>query len=128
MADYLQRSARHIASRTDVEHAYEVGVAAVNYAKSGKNAIMPIIIRTQDNPYAWAVGETDLDKVANIEKTLPSDFISDDGFSVTKDCIQYLQPLINGEDYPPYVDGVPNYVSLKKQFAPRKLTDYFAIE
>ena len=67
---------------------------------------MPIIIRTQDNPYAWAVGETDLDKVANIEKTLPSDFISDEsGFSVTKDCIQYLQPLINGEDYPPYVDG-----------------------
>ena len=128
VADYLQRSARHIASRTDVEHAYEVGAAAVSYAKTGKNAIMPIIIRTQDNPYKWAIGETQLNKVANIEKTLPSNFISKDGFGVTEDCIQYLRPLISGEDYPPYVDGVPNYVSLKKQFEPRKLTDDFAIE
>ena len=128
VADYLQRAARHIASRTDVEHAYAVGVAAVNYAKNGKNAIMPIIIRTQDNPYAWTIGEIELNKVANIEKTLPSDFIGDDGFSVTEDCIQYLRPLINGEDYPSYIDGVPNYVSLKKQFVPRKLTDDFAIE
>ena len=128
VADYLQRSARHIASRTDVEHAYEVGAAAVNYAKTGKNAVMPIIVRTQDNPYKWAIGETQLNKVANIEKTLPSNFISKDGFGVTEDCIQYLRPLISGEDYPPYVDGVPNYVSLKKQFEPRKLTDDFAIE
>ena len=128
VADYLQRSARHIASRTDVEHAYEVGAAAVNYAKTGKNAVMPIIVRTQDNPYKWAIGETPLNKVANIEKTLPSNFISKDGFGVTEECIQYLRPLISGEDYPPYVDGVPNYVSLKKQFEPRKLTDNFAIE
>ena len=89
---------------------------------------MPIIIRTQDNPYRWAIGETDLNKVANVEKTLPSNFISDNGFGVTEDCIQYLRPLISGEDYPPYVDGVPNYIALKKQFAPRKLTDDFAIE
>tara|TARA_Y100001970_G_C14209667_1_gene846146 strand:+ start:1034 stop:2311 length:1278 start_codon:yes stop_codon:yes gene_type:complete len=128
VADYLQRSARHIASRTDVEHAYEVGAAAVSYAKSGKTAVMPIIVRTQDSPYRWTIGETDLSKVANIEKTLPSNFISRDGFGVTEDCIQYLRPLISGEDYPPYVDGVPNYVSLKKQFAPRKLTDDFAID
>ena len=128
VADYLQRSARHIASRTDVEHAYGVGAAAVSYAKTGENAIMPIIIRTQDNPYKWAIGETRLNKVANIEKTLPSNFISKDGFGVTEDCIQYLRPLICGEDYPPYVDGVPDYVSLKKQFEPRKLTDDFAIE
>ena len=128
VADYLQRSARHLASKTDVEHAYEVGAAAVSYAKNGKNAIMPIIIRTQDNPYKWAIGETPLNKVANIEKTLPPNFISKDGFGVTEECIQYLRPLIGGEDYPPYVDGVPNYVSLKKQFEPRKLTDDFAIE
>ena len=127
MADYLQRSARHIASRTDVEHAYEVGAAAVNYAKTEKNAIMPIIIRTQDNPYKWAIGETPLHKVANVEKTLPSNFISKDGFGITEECIQYLRPLISGEDYPPYIVGVPNYVS-QKQFEPRKLTDDFAIE
>ena len=128
VADYLQRSARHIASRTDVEHAYGVGAAAVEYAKDGKNAIMPIIVRTENDPYSWTIGETDLENVANIEKKLPNSYISDDGLNVTEECLRYLRPLISGEDYPPYVDGVPNYTSLTKQFVPRKLRDDFAID
>jgi 6-phosphofructokinase 1 len=113
VADYLQRSARHIAAKVDVEQAYAVGKAAVEFAIAGKNAVMPTIVRESDNPYRWSIGEVNLAEVANREKSLPSNYISEDGFNVTDACKNYLLPLIQGEDYPPYSSGLPNYVRLK---------------
>ena len=121
VADYLQRSARHIASQTDVDQAYAMGCAAVEFALAGKNAVMPTIVRKSDDPYEWEVGSAELGAVANVEKKLPADFIADDGFGVTEACLRYLRPLIEGEAYPPYKNGLPDYVSLKAQGVPKKL-------
>lgn len=125
VADYLQRAARHLASKTDVEQAYAVGKAAVELAIEGKNAIMPAIIRTSQNPYKWEIQEADLSKVANVEKMMPAEFITDDGFGITQACRDYLLPLIQGEDYPPYKAGLPDYVTLKNVVVPKKLADNF---
>ena len=113
VADYLQRSARHIASKVDVEQAYAVGKAAVELALKGKNAMMPVIVRKSAKPYRWSIGEAPLAAVANQEKKVPRNFITADGFGITAACRSYLQPLIRGEDYPPYRDGLPSYVTLK---------------
>lgn len=121
VSDYLQRAARHIASKTDVEQAYAMGKSAVEFAVSGKTDIMPIIIRKSNKPYKWAVGEVALSKVANKEKLMPRNYISKDGFHITESCKQYLLPLINGEDYPPYKNGLPQYVKLKNILVPKKL-------
>ncbi len=121
VADYLQRAARHIASNTDVEQAYAMGKAAVEFAISGKNAVMPTIVRLSDFPYQWEVGCVDLKEVANVEKMMPSNFISQDGFGITSACRAYLQPLILGENYPPYKNGLPDYVLMKKQLIAKKL-------
>lgn len=112
VADYLQRSARHIASGTDVEQAYALGKAAVDYALAGENAIMPTIVRVSDDPYQWEIGHAALSEVANVEKFMPREFISEDGFGITSAGRAYLQPLIQGEDYPPYEKGLPRYVQL----------------
>jgi 6-phosphofructokinase 1 len=124
VADYLQRAARHIASKTDVEQAYAVGKAAVELALAGKNSVMPTIVRTSTYPYAWHVGSAPLSEVANVEKMLPPEYISDDGFGITQACRDYLTPLIQGEDYPPYRDGLPDYVTLKNVAVERKLPEY----
>jgi 6-phosphofructokinase 1 len=124
VADYLQRAARHIASKNDVEQAYTVGKAAVEFALAGKNAVMPTIVRTSDAPYQWEIGSVDLKDVANVEKMMPSEFISEDGFGITSACRAYLQPLIAGEDYPPYKNGLPDYVVLKKQLVAKKLPEF----
>lgn len=124
VADYLQRAARHIASKTDVAQAYAVGKAAVDLALKGANAVMPAIVRKSNSPYKWAVGVARLDDVANVEKKLPRDFISDDGFGITDKCRRYLAPLIQGEDYPPFKNGLPNYVRLKNVAVPRKLPEF----
>ncbi len=124
VADYLQRSARHIASKTDVAQAYAVGKAAVDLAIKGRNAVMPTIVRKSNSPYKWTVGVANLDDVANVEKKLPRDFISDDGFGITDKCRRYLAPLILGEDYPPFKNGLPNYVRLKNVAVPRKLPEF----
>jgi len=121
LSDYLQRSARHIASKTDTEQAYELGKKAVELALLEKNAIMPIILRESTHPYRWSIGEAPLEKVANIEKSLPRDFITPDGFGITNKCREYLLPLIQGEDYPPYKDGLPDYVRLKNIAVEKKL-------
>lgn len=121
VADYLQRSARHIASKVDVEQAYALGKAAVNYALAGKSAILPIIIRSSSKPYRWKVGEAALSAVANKEKYLPRSFITKDGFGITSACKDYIAPLIQGEDYPPYKNGLPLYVTLKNKLLPKKL-------
>ncbi len=121
VADYLQRSARHIASKTDVEQAYAMGKAAVEFAIKGHNAVMPTIDRLSNKPYKWRVGMAQLSRVANVEKMMPSNFISKDGFGITEKCREYLVPLIKGEDYPPYKDGLPNYVRLKNIGVKRKL-------
>ena len=113
VADYLQRSARHIASATDVKQAYAVGKAAVEFALEGKTAIMPVIKRVADNPYRWRIDEAPLSRIANKEKMLPKRYISKDGFGITEAARRYLQPLIRGEDYPPYFNGLPKYVTLK---------------
>jgi 6-phosphofructokinase 1 len=113
VADYLQRSARHIASATDVKQAYAVGKAAVEFALAGKTAVMPVIKRVSDKPYRWRIDEAPLSRVANKEKMLPARFITKDGFGITEAARRYLQPLIRGEDYPPYVNGLPKYVTLK---------------
>jgi 6-phosphofructokinase len=125
VADYLQRSARHIASKTDVEQAYAMGKAAVEFAIAGENAIMPTIVRTSNQPYSWEVGKTPLLEVANVEKFMPSEYISDDGFGITDACRQYLLPLIEGEDYPPYKNGLPQYVLLKNIPVEKKLATSF---
>lgn len=127
LADYLQRAARHIASNTDVEQAYAVGKAAVEYALAGKSAIMPIIVRESNHPYRWSIGEAPLDKIANVEVKMPRDYISEDGFHITEKCREYLFPLIQGEDYPPYRDGLPAYVTLKNIAVPMKLGDTFTV-
>ncbi len=121
VADYMQRSARHIASKTDVEQAYALGKAAVTLALDGNNSVMPIIVRTANKPYRWEIDTVELSKVANIEKMMPRNFISPDGFSITATCRDYLAPLIQGEDYPPYRNGLPDYVRLKNIPVKKKL-------
>ncbi|MEM8816378.1 MAG: 6-phosphofructokinase [Pseudomonadota bacterium] len=113
IADYLQRSARHIASATDVKQAYAVGKAAVQFALAGKTAVMPVIKRTSDTPYRWSIESAPLARIANKEKMLPKRYISKDGFGITAACRRYLEPLIRGEDYPPYVKGLPKTAKLK---------------
>jgi len=127
LADYLQRAARHIASKTDVEQAYALGKAAVQLALEGRNAVMPAIVRTSDLPYRWEIGHASLSDVANVEKKMPREFISPDGFGITDACRAYLLPLIEGEDYPPYKNGLPDYVVLKNAPVPRKLASQFAV-
>ncbi len=122
VSDYLQRSARHIGSKTDVDQAYAMGKAAVDLAIAGKSGVMPVIVRTADKPYKWEVGEADLAKVANREKMMPRSFISSNGFGITAAARRYLEPLIQGEDYPPYgKDGLPAYVRMKKVMVAKKL-------
>jgi ATP-dependent phosphofructokinase / diphosphate-dependent phosphofructokinase len=125
--DYLQRSARHVASETDVEQAYAVGRAAVEFAIAGKSAVMPAIRRLSDDPYRWDIVEVPLSEVANREKLLPGHFISADGFGITEAARRYLAPLIIGEAYPPFKNGLPDYVKLRKEAVPKKLTGAFAI-
>jgi ATP-dependent phosphofructokinase / diphosphate-dependent phosphofructokinase len=125
--DYLQRSARHIASETDVQQAYAVGRVAVEFAIAGKSGVMPAIRRLSDVPYRWDVIEAPLSEVANREKLLPPDFISADGFGITEMARRYLAPLILGEAYPPFKSGLPDYVKLQNSVAPKKLTKEFAI-
>ena len=127
VADYLQRSARHIASKTDVEQAYAVGKAAVEFALKGHNAVMPAIVRKSDQPYKWSIGMAQLTDVANREKFMPRDYITPDGFGITAKCRRYLAPLIRGEDYPPYKNGLPQYVTLRNAAVPKKLTTSFTL-
>ncbi|MBL8469409.1 6-phosphofructokinase [Methyloversatilis discipulorum] len=124
LPDYLQRSGRHIASGTDAQQAYALGRRAVELAIEGRNAVMPAIVRVSDTPYAWKIDVAQLQDVANREKMMPRHFISDDGFGITEACRKYLQPLIEGEDYPPYVNGLPAYVGLKNESVPRTLPPF----
>ena len=124
LPDYLQRSARHLASATDVEQAYAVGKAAVELALAGRNAVMPGIVRLADAPYRWEVGVAELKDVANVERKMPRDFISDDGFHITDKCRAYLAPLIAGESSPPYRNGLPDYVRLKNRAVPKLLVEF----
>ena len=126
VADYLQRAARHLASKTDVEQAYAVGKAAVELALQGHNAVMATIVRKSDQPYRWTVGMAPLAKVANVERKMPRNFIAGDGYHISDACRRYLQPLIGGEDYPPYKKGLPLYVKLKNAPVAKKLKTPFA--
>ncbi len=128
VADYLQRAARHIASKSDVDQAYAVGKAAVEFALAGKNAVMTTIVRTSNTPYRWEVGEARLSRVANVEKMMPASFITKDGFGITPRCRTYLAPLIKGEDYPPYKNGLPQYIQLKKIAVKKQLVTAFKIK
>ncbi|BAU46958.1 6-phosphofructokinase [Sulfurifustis variabilis] len=127
VADYLQRAARHIASKADVDQAYAVGKAGVEFAVKGNNAVMPAIQRVSSKPYKWKIAMAPLAKVANVEKMMPKDFITPDGFGITAKCRQYLEPLIKGEDYPPYKDGLPQYVRLKNVPVKKKLKTEFKV-
>lgn len=124
VADYLQRSARHLASATDVSQAYAVGEAAVKLALEGKNSVMPTILRTSETPYQWEIGEACLSDIANVEKFMPRDYITPDGFGISVLGRQYLAPLIQGEDFPPYKDGMPQYVRLQHKLVSKKLPDF----
>lgn len=124
VADYLQRAARHIASKTDVEQAYALGKAGVELALKGQNAVMPTVDRVSDKPYKWKVGVAPLSKVANVEKFMPRNFITPDGFGITEKCRTYLTPLIKGEDYPAYKNGLPQYVQLKNVAVTKKLSGF----
>ncbi len=127
VADYLQRAARHIASKTDVEQAYALGKRAVELAIKGHNAVMPIIVRKANRPYKWELGVANLADVANVEKKMPEDYITEDGFGITRKCRTYLEPLIQGEDYPPYKNGLPHYVRLKNVAVKKKLGGEFKV-
>ena len=127
VADYLQRSARHIASKVDVEQAYAVGRAAVQFALQGKTAVMPVIKRTSDSPYRWKIESAPLSRIANKEKMLPKRYITKDGFGITAAARRYLEPLIRGEDYPPYVNGLPQYVKLRNVAVAPKLKTKFVV-
>jgi 6-phosphofructokinase 1 len=127
VADYLQRAARHIASKTDVAQAYAVGKAAVELAIKGRNAVMPTIVRKSSKPYKWTIGVANLEDVANVEKRLPRDYITDDGYHITTKCRNYLSPLIQGEDYPPFKNGLPAYVNLKNVAVKKKLATEFKV-
>lgn len=121
VSDYLQRAARHIASKTDLEQAYAVGKAAVQFAAAGENAVMPTVERVSNKPYRWKIGRAPLDQVANHERKMPREFIDADGFGVTEAARRYLAPLIQGEAYPPYEGGLPNYVMLKAKAVKKRL-------
>jgi 6-phosphofructokinase 1 len=125
VADYLQRAARHIASKSDVDQAYAMGKAAVEFALKGHNSVMPTVERVSSKPYKWKVGMAPLAKVANVEKMMPKNFITKDGFGITDKCREYLAPLMKGEDYPPYgADGLPKYVTLKNVAVAKKLPEF----
>ena len=124
VADYLQRAARHIASATDVAQAYAVGEAAVQFALEGKNAVMPVIKRKKTKRYGWEIGEAPLSRVANVEKKMPKSFITKDGFGITGKARDYLEPLISGEDYPPYKNGLPQYVRLRNKLVRKQLPTF----
>ena len=126
VCDYLQRAARHIGSKTDMEQAYALGAAAVELAIKGVNAVMPTIVRESDEPYKWTIGHAPLAKVANIEEKMPADYITEDGMFITEKCHRYLSPLIQGEDYPSYTNGLPDYVVLKKHKIEKKLPPFEA--
>ena len=121
VADYLQRAARHLSSKSDVEQAYALGKAAVELAMEGKNSVMPAVIRTSNNPYQWHIGVGELIDIANVEKMMPMEYITEDGYGITDACREYLLPLIEGEDYPPYENGMPKYVTLKHELLAKKL-------
>jgi len=127
VADYLQRSARHIASAVDVEQAYAVGKSAVQFALQGKTAVMPVIKRVSDKPYRWRIESAPLARIANKEKMLPRRYITRDGFGITAAGRRYLEPLIRGENYPPYINGLPNYVSLKNAAVKPRLRTKFVV-
>ncbi len=124
VADYLQRAARHIASKTDVDMAYAMGKAAVQFALKGYNSVMPTVVRTSNKPFKWKVGMAPLNKVANVEKMMPANFITKDGYGITRKCRTYLEPLIKGEDYPPYKNGLPQYIRLKNISVTKKLKKF----
>ena len=127
VADYLQRSARHLASKTDLEQSYAVGKAAVEMAVKGISGVMPTIVRTSSRPYRWKIGVAQLTDVANVEKKMPRDFITADGFHITRACRNYLEPLIAGEAYPPYEKGLPDYVRLKNAAVSKKTKTAFTL-
>jgi 6-phosphofructokinase 1 len=127
VADYLQRAARHIASKTDVEQAYAVGKAAVEYAVKGRHAVMPAIVRKSARPYRWKIEPVPLSQVANVEKKVPRNFITADGFGITAACRRYLAPLIAGEDYPPYRNGLPDYVKIRGKAVKKKLKSQYRV-
>ncbi len=124
ISDYLQRSARHISSQVDLDQAYAVGKAAVEFAISGENSIMPVIIRKKTKPYSWEIGKVELSKVANIEKKMPKNFISKDGFGITTACKNYLSPLIQGEAWAPFEQGVIQTAQLKNKLVRKKLKTF----
>jgi 6-phosphofructokinase 1 len=127
VADYLQRAARHLASKTDLEQSYAVGKAAVEFAVKGMNSVMPTIVRTSSKPYRWKIGVARLTDVANVEKKMPRDFITPDGFHITTKCRNYLEPLIAGEAFPPFERGLPKYVRLKNVAVRKKTRSDFKL-
>jgi len=127
IADYLQRSARHLASEIDLKQAYAVGEAAVKSAIKGEQSKMMTIVRKSNKPYKWAIGSTDLGNVANNEKMMPKKYITSNGYGITKACKEYMRPLINGEGYPPYKEGLPVFCELKNKLVPKRLKSKFMV-
>ena len=124
VSDYLQRSARHIASQTDLEQAYSVGKSAIDFVLKGENAVMPIIKRKKTKKYSWEIDKVALSKVANKEKKMPRSYITKNGFGITESCKKYLRPLIQGEAYPPYRNGMPVTANLKNKLLKKKLKGF----
>jgi len=124
VCDYLQRSARHLASATDLKQAYAVGEAAVNYALDGRNGVMPGLVRVQSEPYVWHIEPVPLASVAGQEKLMPRSYMNHTGFQLSEEGRRYFAPLIEGEAPLPYQKGLPAYRRFRNQTVPRKLPVY----
>ncbi len=127
VSDYLQRSARHIASQTDLDHARAVGRAAVELGLEGHSGVLAGIQRDSDDPYAWSIQPVPLEQVANHEKKIPAHFIREDGYGITEACRAYLAPLIQGQGYPEYADdGLPGFLDRTLAVLPQTLEPFEA--
>ena len=125
VSDYLQRSARHIGSRVDVEQAYMLGKSGIDYAKKNITDVMLTIIRVNNkSKFQWKVSHTPLDNVANQEKMLPRNFIKSNGYEISKSCRSYITDLTQGEDYPSYANGFPRYANLNCKTIKKKLKKF----
>lgn len=126
--DYLQRSASHMVSETDWEMAYRAGKASAQAALDGKHGVLPVIQVIDDCPLVWRYKTVDLMEVADLEKTVPDEFITEDGMDITEAAIEYLQPLIKGERTMHYKYGLPDIRPLIFDTVPQQLPPYKVVK
>ncbi|KUJ75795.1 6-phosphofructokinase [Thiomicrospira sp. XS5] len=126
--DYLQRSASHLVSQTDWEMAYRAGKAAVQAALDGKHGVLPVIEVIDTHPLVWRYKNVDLFEVADLEKSVPDEFLTEDGMDITPAAIDYLLPLIKGERHIQYCNGLPDIYPMQFELVEQQLPKYKAVK